>query len=69
MRERSGHQGVGGGVAMDDARPTDGRNHDLEDRVIAAAKALLIILYFMHVRFASGVTRLVVVAGILWLST
>ena len=35
---------------------------------IAAAKATLIILYFMHIRFTPGVTRLVVLAGLLWLS-
>ena len=35
---------------------------------IAAAKAALVVLYFMHVRFASKVTYLFVGAGVLWLS-
>jgi cytochrome c oxidase subunit 4 len=34
---------------------------------IAAAKATLIILFFMHARFSSGLTRLVIAAGLLWL--
>ena len=34
---------------------------------IAALKVLLIALYFMHLRYSSGLTRLAVVAGILWL--
>ncbi len=34
---------------------------------IAACKAILIILYFMHVRFSSGLTRLVIAGGVLWL--
>jgi len=35
---------------------------------IAAAKAILVVLYFMHVRFASRTTWLFVGAGVLWLS-
>ncbi len=34
---------------------------------IAIAKAVLIILYFMHMRYSTGMTRLVFVAGLLWL--
>ncbi len=34
---------------------------------IAIAKALLIILFFMHARFAKGITRVVMGAGLLWL--
>jgi cytochrome c oxidase subunit IV len=33
---------------------------------IAVLKALLVALYFMHVRWSSHVTRLFVVAGIFW---
>jgi cytochrome c oxidase subunit IV len=36
--------------------------------LIAAAKAILIILYFMHVRYSSRVTLIFVAAGLLWLS-
>jgi cytochrome c oxidase subunit 4 len=34
---------------------------------IAGGKALLIVLYFMHVRWSPGVTRLTLIAGLLWL--
>jgi cytochrome c oxidase subunit 4 len=34
---------------------------------IAGAKAFVIILYFMHVRWGSGLTRLTVLGGLLWL--
>jgi cytochrome c oxidase subunit 4 len=35
---------------------------------IAVAKALLILLYFMHVRFSSRLTRVFAGAGFLWLA-
>lgn len=34
--------------------------------VIAATKALLVILYFMHVKYSSKLTWLFVAAGFLW---
>ncbi len=34
---------------------------------IAAIKAALIILFFMHARYSQGITRVVVGAGLLWL--
>jgi cytochrome c oxidase subunit IV len=34
---------------------------------IAGVKAALILMYFMHLRGSSGLTRLTVAAGILWL--
>jgi cytochrome c oxidase subunit IV len=34
---------------------------------IAGGKACLIVLYFMHVRWTPGVTRLVVLGALLWL--
>lgn len=36
--------------------------------VIAFAKATLVVLYFMHVKVSSPLTRLFVVAGLLWLA-
>lgn len=33
---------------------------------IAAAKAVLILLYFMHLRYSQGLTRIVLLAGVLW---
>jgi cytochrome c oxidase subunit 4 len=35
---------------------------------IAAFKATLVILYFMHVRYATRLTSLVVVSGLFWLA-
>jgi cytochrome c oxidase subunit 4 len=35
---------------------------------IALTKAALVVLYFMHVKLASPLTRLFVIAGILWLA-
>ncbi len=34
---------------------------------IAAVKATLILLYFMHLRYSHSLTRLVFVLGLLWL--
>ena len=35
---------------------------------IATTKATLVILYFMHARYAPGRTQLVVIAGFFWLA-
>ncbi len=34
---------------------------------IAVTKATMVVLYFMHVRYGTRLTRLVVVAGFVWL--
>ena len=34
---------------------------------IASFKATLVVLYFMHVRYSSKLTQVIVAAGILWL--
>ncbi len=34
---------------------------------IAAIKAALVVLYFMHVRFASGLTKIFVAAAFVWM--
>ena len=34
---------------------------------IAGTKALVIVLYFMHVRWSSGLTHLVILGAVLWL--
>jgi cytochrome c oxidase subunit 4 len=36
--------------------------------MIAVTKAILVILFFMHVRYSPHLTRIVVVAGFLWLA-
>ncbi|MGE0104364.1 MAG: cytochrome C oxidase subunit IV family protein [Blastocatellales bacterium] len=34
---------------------------------VAVIKATLVVLYFMHVRYSSKLTQVIVVAGIFWL--
>lgn len=36
--------------------------------LIATAKALLVALYFMHIRFTRGIVRVFAAAGLLWLA-
>lgn len=45
-----------------------GRMNTIIAMAIAALKATLVILYFMHVKYSSRLTRLVVVAALLWLA-
>lgn len=35
---------------------------------IAVAKMLLVVLFFMHVRYSTKLTRLVMISGMLWLA-
>lgn len=35
---------------------------------IAVIKATLVVLYFMHVKESSGLTKLVVIAGLFWMA-
>ena len=35
---------------------------------IAVVKMLLVVLFFMHVRYSSGLTKIVVLAGFFWLA-
>ncbi len=41
--------------------------NDIAAMGIAITKACLVVLYFMHVRHSSRLTKMVVVAGFLWL--
>ena len=41
--------------------------NDVVALLIAFGKAALVVLFFMHVRHASRLTKLVVVAGLFWL--
>lgn len=44
-----------------------GPYNDVIALAIAGAKALLVVTYFMHLRHATGLTRVFVVAGVFWL--
>lgn len=41
--------------------------HTLVALGIAAIKAILIVLFFMHARYSTGITRVVIGGGVLWL--
>ncbi|MGI8785695.1 MAG: cytochrome C oxidase subunit IV family protein [Acidobacteriota bacterium] len=45
-----------------------GRLNTFVALTIAACKALLVILYFMHVRYSSKLTRVIALSGFFWLA-
>ena len=54
-------------LTVEAARHDLGRWNFAVAALIAAVKALLITLYFMHVRGSTSLIKLVVAAGLLWL--
>ena len=44
-----------------------GRWNTVAALAIAVAKALLVVLFFMHVKYNKGFSRIVLVAGLFWL--
>ena len=36
--------------------------------VIAFTKMILVVLFFMHVKYATGLTRVIIIAGFFWLA-
>lgn len=51
-------------VAFQDLGPLN----DIVAMGIAVTKACLVILYFMHVRYSSRMSKITVVAGFIWLA-
>lgn len=45
-----------------------GRMNDVIAMLIAVTKATLVVLFFMHVRYSSRLTWVVVVSGFFWLA-
>jgi len=45
-----------------------GRFNTIVALTIACTKALLVVLFFMHIRYSTRLTKLVVVGGFLWLA-
>jgi cytochrome c oxidase subunit 4 len=50
-----------------------GKAHEIDWNTVAAlaiavVKMLLVVLFFMHVKYSPGLTRLVIVAGFFWLA-
>ncbi len=44
-----------------------GRWNTVAALVIAVIKMLLVVLFFMHVKYAAGLTRIAILAGFFWL--
>ena len=45
-----------------------GRLNTIVALAIAVTKAVLVVLFFMHIRYSTRLTKLVVVGGFLWLA-
>jgi cytochrome c oxidase subunit IV len=45
-----------------------GRLNTIVAMTIAVSKAVLVVLFFMHLRYSTRLTKLVVVGGFLWLA-
>lgn len=45
-----------------------GRMNDVVALAVAVTKAVLVVLYFMHVRYSTRLTKIVVIAGFFWLA-
>jgi cytochrome c oxidase subunit IV len=50
------------------ARIDLGRFNTIAALIIAVTKAVLVVLFFMHVRYSTRLTKLVVVGGFFWLA-
>src|SRR5277367_5978150 len=44
-----------------------GRWNTVVALAIAVTKMLLVVLFFMHVKYATGLTRVIIIAGFFWL--
>ncbi len=56
--------GLTTGVAFIDLGPMN----SVAALTIALVKMLLVVLFFMHVKYSTGLTRLIIVAGFFWLA-
>jgi cytochrome c oxidase subunit 4 len=45
-----------------------GRMNVVVALAVAVTKAVLVVLYFMHVRYSTRLTKIVVIAGFFWLA-
>jgi cytochrome c oxidase subunit IV len=45
-----------------------GRLNAIVALAVAVTKAVLVVLYFMHVRYSTRLTKIVVIAGFFWLA-
>jgi cytochrome c oxidase subunit 4 len=56
--------GLTTGVAFIDLGPMN----SVAALTIAVVKMLLVVLFFMHVKYSTGLTRLIIVSGFFWLA-
>ena len=45
-----------------------GRMNDVVAMTVAVTKMMLVLLFFMHVRYSSRLTKIVVISGFFWLA-
>ncbi len=55
-------------VTIEVSRHDLGRYNTIVALTIAVTKAVLVVLFFMHVRYSTRLTKLVVVGGFMWLA-
>jgi cytochrome c oxidase subunit 4 len=59
---------IGTGLTTEVARFDLGRWNTIVALTIAVVKMVLVVLFFMHVKYATGLTRVVILAGFFWLA-
>ena len=59
---------IGTGVTTWVAYIDLGRWNTVVALTIAVCKMILVVLFFMHVKYATGLTRVVILAGFFWLA-
>lgn len=58
---------IGTGLTTEVAKHDLGRWNTVVALTIAVVKMILVVLFFMHVKYATGLTRVVILAGFFWL--
>ncbi len=58
---------IGTGLTTEVAKHDLGRWNTIVALTIAVIKMILVVLFFMHVKYATGLTRVVILAGFFWL--
>lgn len=58
---------IGTGLTTEIAKIDLGRWNTVVALTIAVVKMILVVLFFMHVKYATGLTRVVILAGFFWL--
>ncbi len=59
---------IGTALTTEVAKHDLGRWNTVVALAIAVTKMILVVLFFMHVKYATGLTRVVIIAGFFWLA-